>query len=116
MNACATVGSAYATFNVPGIHSSRTDLRNLNIEVVVAKFPIPSVSKKDITNPTAEWKPVAGGSSAIRPAACALRTCQRQAAMNQIVTAPRARKISVLGLVMGAEPNCRPAGQRAGAP
>jgi hypothetical protein len=54
MKACATVGSVYATFNVPGIHSSRTECRSLNMDVVVAKLPMPSVSKKHMTNPTTE--------------------------------------------------------------
>src|SRR5207244_5475768 len=103
-SAWATVGSVYATFSVPGIHSSRTERLNLNIEVVVAKFPMPNVSKKHITKPTRELNPVAGGSSTRRPPARAARPRPRQATRNHAVTRPSARNRSVLGS-MGAEPN-----------
>ena len=55
MNACATVGSVWPTFSVPGICSSRHQTSSSrNIDVVVANEPMPSVSKKLVTNPIAE--------------------------------------------------------------
>ena len=49
--ACAIVGSVWPTLSVPGITRSSTELRNFQIEVVVANEPMPSVSKKLVTNP-----------------------------------------------------------------
>ena len=51
MNACASVGSVWPTFNVPGMLASSTTRPNLNSDVVVANEPIPSVSKKSVTTP-----------------------------------------------------------------
>src|SRR6185503_19837095 len=51
MNASAIVGSAYPTFSVPGICSSRSSLKCLNAVVLVAKEPMPRVSKKLATKP-----------------------------------------------------------------
>jgi hypothetical protein len=57
MNACATVGSVWPAFNVPGITRSGTILKNLKTAVLVANEPIPSASKKLVTNP----RPIIGG-------------------------------------------------------
>ena len=51
MNACVIVGRVCPTFNVPGISRSGTILKNLNTAVVGANEPMPSVSKKLVTNP-----------------------------------------------------------------
>ncbi len=51
MKACTIVGSAWPTFNVPGIFSSGTRPFSLNIDVVGANEPMPSVSKKLVRNP-----------------------------------------------------------------
>ena len=51
MNACVIVGSVWPTFSVPGISRSGTILKNLKIAVVGANEPMPSVSKKLVTNP-----------------------------------------------------------------
>ena len=53
MNACASVGSVWPTFSVPGIRSSRTRPLSLKIAVVGANEPMPSVSKKFVTKPIA---------------------------------------------------------------
>ncbi len=50
-NVCTTVGNAWPAFSVPGICSSGMRWRNLKIAVVVAKDPMPSVSKKLVTKP-----------------------------------------------------------------
>ena len=50
---CATVGSVWPTFSVPGIVSSGTTRRNLNAAVVGANEPMPRVSKKFVTKPIA---------------------------------------------------------------
>ncbi len=55
MNAWAIVGIVCPTFSVPGIRRSGTILRRRNIAVVVANEPMPSVSKKLVTAPTASW-------------------------------------------------------------
>ena len=53
-NVCTTVGNAWPAFSVPGICSSGMRWRNLKIAVVVAKEPMPSVSKKLVTKPVTE--------------------------------------------------------------
>jgi hypothetical protein len=52
-NACAIVGREWPTFSVPGICSSSTIRFSLKIEVVGANEPMPSVSKKFVTKPSA---------------------------------------------------------------
>ena len=54
MNACAIVDSAWPTLRVPGISLTGTMLRSLYTAVVVANEPIPSVSRKAVTNPIAD--------------------------------------------------------------
>ena len=51
MIAWMTVGSTWPTLSVPGICSSGTIFHARNIAVVVANEPMPSVSKKLVTNP-----------------------------------------------------------------
>jgi hypothetical protein len=53
MNACATVGSVWPTFSVPGMMRSGTIFRSLNTAVVVANDPMPSASRKFVTAPSA---------------------------------------------------------------
>ena len=60
--ASTTVGSACPTLSVPGMRSSGTKRKNLNSDVVVANDPIPSVSKKFVTNPIAIAIAAASGS------------------------------------------------------
>ena len=52
MNAWTTTGSERPTIMVPTMHSSATTLNILYAAVVVAIDPMPSVSKKLVTNPT----------------------------------------------------------------
>ncbi len=52
MRAWASVGSVCPTFSVPGIFSSGTIRHRRNADVVGANEPIPSVSKKLVTNPS----------------------------------------------------------------
>jgi hypothetical protein len=54
MNADSTPARAYPTFSVPGMISSGTRRQVRKIVVVVAKFPIPRVSKKVVTKPVAD--------------------------------------------------------------
>ena len=49
------VGSAWPVFSVPGTSRSSTIFVSLKIVVVVAKEPMPSVSKKLVKNPTNVW-------------------------------------------------------------
>ncbi len=51
MNACVIAPIVCPTFSVPGTSSSRTIFHWRKIAVVVAKDPIPRVSKKLVTNP-----------------------------------------------------------------
>ena len=51
--ACTTVGKTWPVLSVPGICWSGTSFQNLNALVVVAYEPMPSVSKKLVTNPIA---------------------------------------------------------------
>ena len=51
MKACTSTGGVCPTCMVPGMCSSETTSRSLKSEVVGAKEPIPSVSKKLVTNP-----------------------------------------------------------------
>jgi hypothetical protein len=52
MNACAIVGSACPALRVPGMTRSGTIFRNLKAAVDVANDPMPSASKKLVTNPS----------------------------------------------------------------
>jgi hypothetical protein len=58
MYAWAMVASVWPTFSVPGIFSSGTRLRSLSTAVVGANEPIPNVSKKEVTKPSATSKRV----------------------------------------------------------
>jgi hypothetical protein len=70
MSACTSVGSVWPTFSVPGIRSSRTRPLSLKIAVVDANDPMPSVSKKFVTNPITSSSGVGRGeSSPVAPAA-----------------------------------------------
>src|SRR5258708_11635024 len=60
MNAWTTVGSVWPTFSVPGMIRSGTILKNRNDAVVVAKDPMPSVSKKLVIAPTPSDSGVGG--------------------------------------------------------
>ena len=53
MYACTTVGSVIPTLSVPGITASSTMRHCRKMEVVVAKDPMPRVSKNAVTNPVA---------------------------------------------------------------
>ena len=53
MNAWAIVGRACPTLSVPGIFSSGTRRLSLNMDVVGANEPMPSVSKKLVRKPIA---------------------------------------------------------------
>src|SRR5437763_12513486 len=53
MNACASVGTMWPTFKVPGMSASSTTCFNLYSDVVVANDPTPSVSKKSVSAPIA---------------------------------------------------------------
>ena len=53
MKAWMTTGGVCPSIIVPGISSSGTTCLSLNSEVVGANDPIPSVSKKFVTKPTA---------------------------------------------------------------
>ena len=70
MNACVIVGSVCPTFSVPGIRRSGTILKNLNMAVVGANDPMPSVSKKLVTKPMPScagfglWPPVTASGAA----------------------------------------------------
>ena len=68
MKAWAIVGSAWPTFSVPGIFSSGTRRLSLNIDVVGAKEPMPSVSKKLVRKPIAS-RMTSGWASRARPRA-----------------------------------------------
>ena len=50
-SACATDGSAWPTFSVPGMSRSGTSPRNRKSDVVGANEPTPSVSKKSVSAP-----------------------------------------------------------------
>ena len=54
-SAWVSTGSAWPTIMVPGITSSGTIRNSRKIAVVVASEPMPSVSKKLVTNPTSRW-------------------------------------------------------------
>ncbi len=70
MRASTSVGAVWPTLSVPGIRSSRTSPVNLKIAVVGANEPMPSVSKKFVTNPIASPSGVGTGeSSPVAPAA-----------------------------------------------
>src|SRR4051812_1007199 len=58
MNACAMVESVWPTFSVPGISFTGTMLRSLKTGVVVANDPIPRVSRKAVTKPSAVCRAV----------------------------------------------------------
>jgi len=68
MNAPSTAAMEWPTFKVPGISSSGTRCQVRKIVVVVAKFPIPRVSKKVVTKPVIDV-PVDGTQALLRPAA-----------------------------------------------
>ena len=53
MSASAMVGGVWPTLSVPGISRSGTMRRSLKNDVVGANEPMPSVSKKFVTKPTA---------------------------------------------------------------
>ena len=53
ISACAIVGSAWPLFNVAGRKLSGISLRNFSQAVVGANEPMPSVSKKFVTAPSA---------------------------------------------------------------
>ena len=70
MSASTSVGAVWPTLSVPGMRSSRTSPVNLKIAVVGANEPMPSVSKKFVTNPIASPSGVgAGESSPVAPRA-----------------------------------------------
>ena len=55
MKAWTIVGRAWPTLSVPGIFSSGTRPFSLKIDVVGAKEPMPSVSKKFVRKPMESW-------------------------------------------------------------
>ena len=104
MSACATVGSVWPTLSVPGITRSSTDPKNFQIEVVVAKEPIPSVSKKLVTKPIAV--PPAPGPrrrAVARPRASRIHVTRKGSTQ-----APRAMKRIVLPLIEALEDTRQP--------
>ena len=91
MKAWTIVGIAWPTFSVPGICSSGTSPFSLKIDVVGAKEPMPSVSKKFVTKPIASPSGPGRAASASPP-----RAERTQATMNTAATRPRATKRIVL--------------------
>src|SRR5450830_1700696 len=98
------VGSVCPTFSVPGMIRSGTILKNRNSAVVVAKDPMPSVSRKLVMAPT----PVDSGVGA--PASVAGEeaapgsprrdmTIFAQPATNTAVNAPSAVSNPVMGFI-----------------
>src|SRR5258708_40104084 len=92
MNACTTVGSVWPTFSVPGMIRSGTILKNRNDAGVVAKDPMPSVSKKLVIAPTPRDNGV-GGPTTVAGDGAAPRTATPgfgQPATNTAVSPARA--------------------------
>src|SRR5260221_10480332 len=81
--ASANVGTAWPTLSVPGMFSSATTPPSLNIDVVVANEPTPSVSRKSVTKPMPSWSGV-GHTGA--PGGRARRASRTQTAMNTTPT------------------------------
>ncbi len=71
MKAWAIVGIVCPTFRVPGMRRSGTILRRRKMAVVVANDPMPSVSKKLVTPPTASW-PASGNRPSVAGESAAL--------------------------------------------
>src|SRR6478609_2229894 len=92
MNACASVGTMWPTFNVPGMFASSTTFFSLYIDVVVANDPTPSVSKKSVTAPIARCSQV----GRILPVRCAWRY---QNAQNAIPTPASKTNSAALALM-----------------
>src|SRR3970040_31222 len=88
MSACATVGSACPTFSVPGIFSSDTSFHKRNIVVVVAKDPMPSVSKKLVRRPMGRDR----------------HDARDHSATNTAVTRPSTASRAVFGSIIEPEP------------
>src|SRR5438045_1170923 len=105
MNAWATVGSVWPTLSVPGITRSGTSFNQRNMAVVVANDPIPSVSKKFVTAPTATCAPLGprvsvaadGVAGRSRPTPMTARV---QPPTNTAVSAPSAVNSPVIGFIV----------------
>ncbi len=76
-SACASTGIASPTMIVPGINSSGTSRNSRNTVVVVANEPMPSVSKKLVTNPMTRSSGV--GAAMCSPCAMARLVADRPA-------------------------------------
>src|ERR1700722_637623 len=92
-NASSSVGSAWPTFNVPGIFSSGTICQILKMLVVGAKEPMPRVSKKFVAIPTKSSKMdgVPGARSLLRSQTQTRKTVNAPRATN---SQPRALSIT----------------------
>ena len=82
MKAWTTVGAVWPTLRVPGMSRSGTTFQNRNIDVVVAKDPMPRVSKKFVMKPMPRCNGVgaprstAGSSAGSRRRARPMKTTQ----------------------------------------
>ncbi len=83
--ACTKVGHACPTLSVPGSKRSSTDRRARQSAAVVAYEPMPSVSKKSVTKPTARSQGEGHASRNLR-----MRT--KAKALNASATAPSAKR------------------------
>src|SRR5678815_6141071 len=93
MNACASVGTMWPTFNVPGMFASSTTCFSLYRDVVVAKDPTPSVSKKSVNAPIASCSQVGRA-----PLPCAWRYQNAQNATPTAASTMNSATLASMGL------------------
>jgi hypothetical protein len=100
-SACASTGSASPTMMVPGINSSGTRWKSRNAAVVVANEPMPSVSKKFVTNPISRSSGVGAAPPTPRAAARLVSIVQRATSTRPAATsAPSSIRTSVMAAIV----------------